>query len=88
MSVRVTRKVRRVLEAVHTLDQAWGLAICRHTGLGSGTVYPILERLVNAGWASKTVEARPVPGRPPRTFYHLTLRGQMAAGLHQEGPET
>lgn len=81
MTVRLTGKTRRVLEAIHTLDQPWGLSICRETGLGSGTVYPTLERLKKAGWIGSRVEASPVAGRPPRTFCHLTLRGQIGAGL-------
>jgi len=85
VSVRLTRKVRRVITALHTLDKPWGLIICRETGYGPGTVYPILEHLVKAGWAGTRVEDNPAPGRPPRLFYHLTLRGQIAAGLDQEG---
>lgn len=81
MKVRLTRRVRRVISALHTLDEPWGLAICRTTQLGPGTVYPILERLAWAGWIGSRVEANPAAGRPPRTFYHLTLRGQMGAGL-------
>lgn len=81
MTIRLTGKTRRVLEAIHALDQPWGLSICRETGLGSGTVYPTLERLRAAGWIGSRVEATPVAGRPPRTFYHLTLRGQIGAGL-------
>ncbi|MFG2425408.1 helix-turn-helix transcriptional regulator [Streptomyces sp. NPDC048448] len=57
------------------------MSICRESGLGSGTVYPILERLREAGWIGYLVEANPAPGRLPRTFYHLTYRGQLGAGL-------
>ncbi|MEU8642234.1 PadR family transcriptional regulator [Streptomyces sp. NPDC048674] len=81
MSVRVTRKVRRTALAIHTLDQPSGLAICRETGLGSGTVYPILDRLLAAGWVGATIEVVPRRGAPSRTVYHLTLRGQMGAGI-------
>lgn len=81
MKLRITRKVRLVAQAVHTLDQPWGLAICRETRLGSGTVYPILERLAWARWIGSHTEENPPAGRPARTFYHLTLRGQMGAGL-------
>lgn len=87
MSVRVTRKVRRTVLAIHTLDQPSGLAICRETGLGSGTVYPILDRLLSAGWIGAKVEAKPRRGGPSRTFYHLTLRGQMGAGISAMGQD-
>jgi predicted transcriptional regulator len=81
VTIRVTRRTRRILTAIHTLDQPWGLTICRATGLGPGTVYPILDRLQTAGWISSRTETSPQPGRPPRTVYHLTLRGQTAASL-------
>ncbi|MFD6490683.1 PadR family transcriptional regulator [Streptomyces sp. NPDC060188] len=81
MSVRVTRKVRRIALAIHTLDQPSGLAICRETGLGSGTVYPILDRLLTAGWIGSRRVPNPQVGRPARTIYHLTLRGQIGVGV-------
>lgn len=83
MKIRLTRRVRRVINTIHNLDQAWGLAICQRSGLGPGTVYPILERLAWAGWISSRTEDAPPAGRSPRTFYYLTLRGQMGAGLNQ-----
>ncbi|MEU9576315.1 PadR family transcriptional regulator [Streptomyces chilikensis] len=58
---------------------AWGLSICQETGLGSGTVYPILERLVSEGWATRTEETEEHPGRPKRFFYELTAEGHRAA---------
>ncbi|MEU1778012.1 MULTISPECIES: PadR family transcriptional regulator [Streptomyces] len=58
---------------------AWGLKICEEADLGSGTVYPILERLVDAGWAVRTQEADAHPGRPKRYYYELTASGQAAA---------
>lgn len=65
MTVRVTRKVRRVLAAIHALDQALGAV---H-----------LPRV----WARFRVPRRGQPGARtlPRTFYHLTYRGQLGAGL-------
>lgn len=90
MTVRMTRRVRRIVDAIHTLDQPWGLAICQTTGYGPGTVYPILDRLEAAGWIGSRREEKPPPGRPARTIYHLTLRGQLGAGLqpvgHDAGP--
>jgi DNA-binding MarR family transcriptional regulator len=80
VTIRVTRRTRRILAAIHTLDQPWGLTICRASGLGPGTVYPILERLREAGWIGTRTETA-APDRPPRTVYHLTLQGQTAAGL-------
>ncbi|MDO0938085.1 PadR family transcriptional regulator [Streptomyces sp. DG2A-72] len=55
---------------------AWGLSICRDADLGSGTVYPILDRLKGHGWASSWTETEPHPGRPPRRYYELTAQGR------------
>jgi PadR family transcriptional regulator, regulatory protein PadR len=59
----------------------YGLGLMQHTGLASGTLYPILARLQAAGW----VEARwedgdPVEaGRPVRRYYRLTGEGATRA---------
>ncbi len=65
-------------------DPAWGLKICEETDLGSGTVYPILERLVDAGWATRYAETGEHPGRPKRYYYELTAVGRYAAGRARE----
>ncbi|MFJ5779492.1 PadR family transcriptional regulator [Streptomyces sp. NPDC093094] len=69
----------KVLLASTADDPAWGLKICEETDLGSGTVYPILERLVDAGWATRSEETGEHPGRPKRYYYELTGAGQRAA---------
>lgn len=65
-------------------DPAWGLKICEEADLGSGTVYPILERLVDAGWAARYTETGEHPGRPRRHYYVLTADGQRAAQQARE----
>ncbi|WP_406192046.1 PadR family transcriptional regulator [Kitasatospora sp. NBC_01560] len=48
------------------------------TGLPSGTLFPLLERLLNAGWVERYWEAdesAEAAGRPRRRFYRLTARG-------------
>jgi len=35
---------------LESTDSVWGLQIAKKTGLKTGTVYPILERLKMAGW--------------------------------------
>jgi PadR family transcriptional regulator, regulatory protein PadR len=57
-------------------EQAWGLQICRTTGLGAGTVYPILKRLKKAGWVNAEWEATHASGRPRRRLYKLTSTGR------------
>ncbi|MFF1909483.1 PadR family transcriptional regulator [Kitasatospora sp. NPDC058218] len=71
--------VLEVLLAATDDDPAWGLMICVKADLGSGTVYPILERLSERGWVESFTETAPHPGRPPRRFYHLTGTGRLQA---------
>ena len=75
----MTRATMKVLEA---LDQAppelemYGLRICQRTGLGSGTVYPVLDRLERAGWVTGTwVESKLAPG-PARRRYTVSEGGR------------
>lgn len=70
--VRRSPQVKAVLAALHS-GCTYGLAIMRHTGLASGTVYPILHRMETAGWVSgkRDVDASE-PGRPARRTYELT----------------
>ncbi|MEU9454599.1 PadR family transcriptional regulator [Streptomyces sp. NPDC048277] len=81
-SIRLTRptlEVIKVLLASTPDDPAWGLKICEEADLGSGTVYPILERLLDAGWITRSEEQGDHPGRPKRFYYELTALGQRAA---------
>ncbi|AVH55698.1 MULTISPECIES: PadR family transcriptional regulator [Streptomyces] len=74
-----TIAVLEVLLASRDDSPAWGLSICREADLGSGTVYPILDRLKGLGWVTTWTEAEPHPGRPPRTYYLLTGGGRLQA---------
>jgi PadR family transcriptional regulator PadR len=58
-----------------------GADIRRSTGLESGTLYPILARLENAGWVeSKWEEVDPrEAGRPRRRLYRITPTGEREA---------
>ena len=83
--IRLTTTTRAVLDlfmqaraAGGAAERLWGYRICEDTGLGSGTVYPILERLLEAGLITATWED-PLPAdRPPRRFYVLTDNGAAA----------
>ncbi|WP_406464929.1 PadR family transcriptional regulator [Streptomyces sp. NBC_01622] len=86
-SIRLTRPTLEVIKVLLTStadDPAWGLKICEEADLGSGTVYPILERLVDAGWATRYAESGEHPGRPKRYYYELTAVGQQAAHQAKE----
>jgi PadR family transcriptional regulator PadR len=84
--IRLTGATRAILDVLATAnpdDPPWGLRICQQTELGSGTVYPVLERLAEAGWLDAWLESEQPAGRPRRRFYLLnnTGRAGMAAAL-------
>jgi PadR family transcriptional regulator PadR len=71
----------RVLEALLEAPAAWhyGYAVSQHTGLRSGTLYPLLMRLAEQGWLETRWTEPERPGRPPRHTYRLTTEGARAA---------
>jgi PadR family transcriptional regulator, regulatory protein PadR len=81
-TLRLTKPTIAVLEVLLAATDdapAWGLSICRDADLGSGTVYPILDRLTERGWTRSWDEAVPHPGRPSRRYYELTNAGRAQA---------
>jgi PadR family transcriptional regulator PadR len=70
-----------VLAALGEQPSAWqhGYALARWTGLKSGTLYPILIRLADRGLVEACWEEEPVPGRPRRHLYRLTVDGLASA---------
>ena len=77
---RLTLPTAMVLMAVYR-DFRYGFDISDATGLPSGTVYPVLRRLEEAGllrsrWeAAQTARAEQ---RPPRRYYTITTSGTQA----------
>jgi PadR family transcriptional regulator, regulatory protein PadR len=86
---RVTLSVLRVLRVLldHPSALHYGLDISKQAELKTGTIYPILTRLEEAGWVvSNWEEADPrTTGRPRRRLYKLTDGGaeRAATVLHQ-----
>jgi DNA-binding PadR family transcriptional regulator len=81
--LRVTAAVSKVLAAFledSDVDR-YGLDLMRASGHPSGTLYPILLRLQNAGWVEAYwEEIDPVAaGRPARRYYRLTPDGLVSA---------
>jgi PadR family transcriptional regulator PadR len=81
--VRLSEPTLKVLrffmtEAAHRRS---GAEIHVATGVSSGTLYPLLVRLEEAGWLSSQWEQiDPVQeGRPRRRYYSITGAGQLAA---------
>ncbi|NUR28910.1 MAG: PadR family transcriptional regulator [Catenulispora sp.] len=70
----------KVFGALLADPQGWhyGSALSKQTGLRSGTLYPILIRLVERELL-ETRWAEAEPGRPPRHLYRLTPDGAQLA---------
>jgi PadR family transcriptional regulator, regulatory protein PadR len=77
---RVRRASPQTLLVFHALlndPAAWkhGYLLSKHTGLPSGTLYPILIRLADRGLLDSRWEPAQQAGRPPRHAYRLTPYG-------------
>jgi PadR family transcriptional regulator, regulatory protein PadR len=82
-SPRITGPTLKVLAQFleRPTGQISGVEISRATGLASGTLYPILFRLEQAGWLESEWE-NIVPsqaGRPRRRLYRIKALGQANA---------
>jgi PadR family transcriptional regulator PadR len=77
--IRITLETLSVLKVL--LDRPsthhYGLEIAKQAGLPTGTIYPILARLEQAGWVTSEWETidPAAAGRPRRRFYQLTPTG-------------
>jgi PadR family transcriptional regulator, regulatory protein PadR len=79
MSGPTLRLLKMLLE--NPRESLSGAQISKSTKLGSGTVYPLLQRLTAAGWIVgewEKVDPSEI-GRPKRRLYKLTRSGQAAA---------
>jgi PadR family transcriptional regulator, regulatory protein PadR len=80
--VRVTAGVAKVLAAFLEDPAAdrYGLDLMKATDMPSGTLYPILARLREAGWVrAEWEQTDPEVSRPARRYYRLTPEGAVAA---------
>jgi PadR family transcriptional regulator PadR len=78
--IRLSERGLRVLHFLieQPATRRSGADIAKATGVGSGTLYPLLARLESAGWLKgewEKVEPSEV-GRPRRRLYRLTGLGQ------------
>lgn len=69
-----TRAVLTALAATHPRPN-YGYDLSKATGLKSGTLYPLLQRLHEQGYLDAQWEDSPHPGKPPRHIYTLTPEG-------------
>ncbi|BCB76368.1 hypothetical protein GCM10022251_24330 [Phytohabitans flavus] len=80
--VRVTAGVAKVLAAFLEDPAAdrYGLDLMKATDMPSGTLYPILARLRDAGWVrAEWEQPDPDASRPARRYYRLTPEGVVVA---------
>jgi PadR family transcriptional regulator, regulatory protein PadR len=82
---RMTTQVLSVLNAMLADPDAdwYGFDLCKKSGLKPGTIYPILDRLLKAGWLERRWEGidPTAEGRPRRRLYRLTGVGASAARM-------
>jgi PadR family transcriptional regulator PadR len=78
--MRKTHSLIKVMDALlqDPTAEHWGYEISRRTGVRSGVLYPILRRMLEAGWLEDGWEERSEvsPKRPPRRYYKLTGEGE------------
>lgn len=81
--MRMTRNAVDVLDVLRTSSGTgqWGFEIASVTGIPTATVYGILARLEQSGWASAYFEEvdPATAGRPARRLYELTSGGRELA---------
>jgi PadR family transcriptional regulator PadR len=80
--IRLTKTMLAVLDVLLSAkpdDPVWGLRLCQDADLGSGTVYPLLERLERIGWIRGSWEDPAPVDRPRRRFYEVTGAGRQVA---------
>jgi PadR family transcriptional regulator, regulatory protein PadR len=77
---RIGRATVDVLEVLLTSDRPrWGLELIKATGRPSGSVYPLLDRLEQAGWVRSSWDEDTGRRGPRRRMYVLTADGAREA---------
>ena len=71
--LRFSPATELVLERFASAPAKWshGYTLLQELDLQSGTLYPVLMRLAEAGWLDTSWEASGRGGRPPRHLYRL-----------------
>ena len=81
--MRITHALVQVAAALMSdaSGRQWGYDLSRRSGVRSGVMYPILQRMLNDGWLVDGWEDQAAAGRekrPPRRYYELTDPGKAA----------
>jgi len=81
--MRITHQTRLVLQAFLDApeEDAYGFTLSQAAGIKTGTLYPVLQRLVVEGWLSSHWEEldEHAAGRRRRRYYRLTPEGERNA---------
>lgn len=83
--MRKSKQTAAVLQIFIDQKDRWyhGYELVKITGLKSGTLYPMLSRLVLRGWLRvryEKIDPRRAK-RPPRVYYRITAKGLIEAPL-------
>jgi PadR family transcriptional regulator PadR len=82
--MRLTHALVQVVVALANspFDRHWGYELSKQARVRSGVLYPILQRMLDAGWLEDGWEDRSEidTNRPPRRYYRLTDEGRHAIG--------
>jgi PadR family transcriptional regulator PadR len=80
MPERITKTLMRVVDvlAEDPTREWYGLELMGAAHLSSGTLYPILHRLVQEGWLVRTRDVASTAGGAGRRMYRLTGVGEHA----------
>lgn len=81
MGVRISNQMLRLAGAMLETPEEprYGLELSKSSGLKTGTIYPALARMEQAGWIESRWESERAEdlGRPRRRFYQLTGVGEV-----------
>lgn len=79
-----------VLRGLSARPTEWrhGYDLSQELGLKSGTLYPLLMRLTDAGLLESEWQAPARPGLPARHAYRITLAGMAAILAASQGEES
>jgi PadR family transcriptional regulator PadR len=81
-AVRMTPTTRAVLRVFldRPSSSRYGFDVARESGIATGSLYPILARLEEAGWLTSAWESSEDigAGRPRRRYYQLSADGVVA----------
>ncbi|MFB7243032.1 PadR family transcriptional regulator [Streptomyces populi] len=77
---RITPALLDVLKELVGADaELHGFALSKECGRPTGSIYPILARLEEAGWVASRWEESAIEGRPRKRLYRLSPDGLIAA---------